>query len=148
MRSQPGAQRARYPRLARASKLFLFVLLLWASLSGGVVMLLRGRAIGITLIAMTILVVAAFRARQIRLLFESESHSPSFPVRILLINLLALLLFGLPTTMYLGELPFYMMHPSLQRGFVFSGVATLIAAGGLVANLIALGRDLRDQRPQ
>jgi sterol desaturase/sphingolipid hydroxylase (fatty acid hydroxylase superfamily) len=121
----------------------MFVLLLWASLAGGVVMLLEGRAIaiGVMLIAFAILLVAAFRARRIRLLFESESQSPSFPARILLIYLVYLLLSGLPAAFYLGELPFYMMYPSLQRGLVFSGVAALLAAGGLVANLIALRLD-------
>ena len=145
MRSRPRAQRAQYPRLARASKLSMFVLLLWLSLAGGVVMLLMGRAIGVGLIMLAIAVVAGFRARPIRLLFESESRSPSFPARIVLANVLALLLFGLIATVYLDELPLYMMDPDSRRVFIFMGVATLIAAGGLVANLIALRRDRADR---
>ena len=141
MRSRPVPQGARYPRLARVSKPSLFVLLLWLSVAGGVVMLLQGRAIGVALLMFAIAVIAGFRARPIRLLFESESRSPSFPARILLANVLALLLFGLIATVYLDELPLYMMDPDSRRVFIFMGVATLLAAGGLVADLIALRRD-------
>jgi hypothetical protein len=124
------------------------VLLLWVSLAGGVVMLLQGRAIGLAMIAFAILVVAAFRARPIRSLFQAESQSPSFPARILLIYLVSLLLSGLPATYYLGELPFYMMYPSLQRGIVFSGVAALLSASGLVTNLIAYRLDRKAMRAE
>ena len=141
MRGQPAPEAARYPRLARVSKMSVFMLSLWLSVAGGVVMLLQGLAIGVALLMFAIAVMAGFRARPIRLLFESESRSPSFPARILLANVLALLLFGLLTTLYLNELPFHMMSPNLQRAFVFEGVATLITAGGLVADLIALRRD-------
>ena len=148
MRSQPVAKRPRYPRLARVSKVSLFVVLLWLSLGGGVVMLLQGLAIGVAMLMFGIAVVAGFRARPIRLFFESEAQSPSLPARILLSHLLALLLFALPATVYVDELPLYMMDLGSQGTFIFAGVAALIAAGALVANLIALRRDRAERSPR
>jgi hypothetical protein len=125
----------------------MFVQVLWLSLAGGVVLLLQGRAVGVASIMFAIAVVAGFRARPIRLLFEAESRSPSLPARMLSAHLFFLLLFALPATVYLDELPLSMMDPGSQRVFIFAGVATLLAAGRLVANLIALRRDRADQGP-
>jgi len=145
MESQPVPKGARYPRLAHVSKVSGFVVLLWVCLGGGVVMLLEGNAVGISLIVLGFAAIAGFRARPIQRLLEAEPRSASLPVRTFLVQLIVLLLAAPLLVVSLGQLPFYMMHPSFQRGLIFSGVASLIALGGLVAGLIALRRDRADQ---
>lgn len=148
MRSQPSAERTQYPRLARVSKLSVLVLALWLSLAGGVVMLFEKPAIGIALFLLAVAVVAGFRAEPIRRLFEAESRSRSLPTRMLSAHLLILLLSALPATVYLDELPLYMMDPGSQRVFFYAGITAVLAAGALIASLIALRLDRTERSPQ
>ena len=145
MESQPVPKGARYPRLAHVSKVSAFAVLLWASLGGGVVMLLEGNTVGIGLIILGFAVIAGFRARPIQRLYEAEVYSHSLPVRTFLLHAIILLLAAPFTVFFLGQLPFYMMDPSFQRGLILGGVASVIALAGLVAGLIALRRDRADQ---
>ena len=108
-------------------------------------MLLEGNAVGISLIVLGFAATAGFRARPIQRLLEAEPRSASLPVRTFLVQFIVLLPAAPLLVVSLGQLPFYMMHPSIQRGLIFSGVASLIALGGLVAGLIALRRDRADQ---
>jgi len=148
MRSQPDMQVARYPRLARMSRLSMFLLLLWASLAGAVVELLQGRIIGgLFLLVCGLLIVATMKAKRIASHFDSESRSASLPARVLIANVLVFLLSAVLTTVYLDELPLYMMSPDSQRTFILLGISALLAAGGLVANLVALRRDRAERSP-
>ncbi len=148
MRSLPRAERPHYPRLARVSKISMFVIVLWLTLAGGIVMLLQRPAVGVVFLMFAIAVVAGSRSRPIRRFFESESRSSSLPARILLSNLLAFLLFALIATVYLDELPLYMMDPDSQRVLIFAGIAAILAAGALITSLIALRRDRAERASQ
>jgi len=148
MKSQPSAERTQYPRLARVSKLSVLVLVLWLSLAGGVVMLFEDPTMGIALFLLAVVVVAGFRAEPIRRLFEAESRSRSLPARMLSAHLLILLLSAVPATVYLDELPLNMMDPGSQRVFIYAGITVILAAGALIASLIALRRDRAERRPR
>src|SRR3972149_5573103 len=65
MKSQPVPERPRFPRLACVAKVSAFAVLVWASLGGGVVMLLEGNTVGIGLIILGFAVISGFRARAI-----------------------------------------------------------------------------------
>lgn len=111
-------------------------------------MLLQGRAIGLALLMCGIAIIAGFRARRVQLFFEAESRSTSLPARMLCAHLLILLLSALPAIVYLEEFPLYMMDPGSQRVFIYAGVTAVLAAGALIASLIALRLDRADRSLQ
>ena len=126
----------------------MFAVLLWGSFAGAVVQLLAARIVsGLFSLLCGFLLVAAMKAKRIASHFDSESRSASLPARVLIANVLVFLLSAVLTTVYLDELPLYMMSPDSQRTFILLGISALLAAGGLVANLVALRRDRAERSP-
>jgi len=148
MKRKPGEQAATHPRLVRTAIRSLFLLLLWATISGGVIEIIQGRVIGYLFIVLGLLVVALFLSQRFHAFIRNQSLSRWFPVQILAIHLFGLIILGLPLTWLINEFPFYMMYPGSKAAFVFASVGSLLATGGLVANLIALRRDRAERSPR